>query len=81
MLSDQDHPFAGLPAALVEELLDRTTDVSEELLLAFTEMKLDRHQLRDNLEAQGWLRHESALPNVQIPTTCGIDGAYAIERL
>ena len=81
MLLDQDHPFAGLPAALVEEMLQRTTEVSEELLLAFTDTKIDQSRLRGELEGGGWLRHESSLPNVQIPTTCGIDGAFAIERL
>src|SRR5690606_31224659 len=62
-------------------MLQRTTEVSEELLLAFTDTKIDQSRLRGELEGGGWLRHESSLPNVQIPTTCGIDGAFAIERL
>lgn len=73
--------FAELPTALVEEVLDLTTNLGEELLHEFDQSRLQRETRREQLREAGILRREADLPYIPPPTTCGIDGAYAIERL
>ena len=77
----RESPFADLPAALVEEVLGRTEVVGLALLGSFREMRAQRATWRAKLAEAGLLRRESDLVYVPIPTTCGVDGSYAIERL
>lgn len=74
-------PFADLPAALVEEVLEQTTAVSRELLAAFEEVRDKRDALRNDLVGSGVLDTEAAMVHAPVPTTCGADGSYGIERL
>lgn len=74
-------PFADLPAALVEEVLEQTTAVSRELLAAFEEVRDGRDALRNALVGSGVLDTEAAMAHAPVPTTCGADGSYGIERL
>ncbi len=76
-----ERPFADLPAALVEEVLERTEDVGHALLDSFREMREQRATWRAGLEAANLLQRESDLEYVPIPTTCGVDGSYAVERM
>ncbi len=80
-MSDPQRPFADLPAALVEEVLEQTALVSDIILSEFTQFKKERKTMREALKAKGLLRHESSLGYPPLPTTCGTDGSYAIERL
>lgn len=77
----QESPFRDLPAALIEEMLTEATPIAETLLNTFHGLQAERTQLRHALEHQGVLLHESVLGYPPLPTTCGIDGSYAIERL
>lgn len=79
--TEETRPFAELPAALVDEVLDRTEGLGQELLQSFEEMRADREVRRRQLVEASLLRREADLPYVLIPTTCGIDGSYGIERL
>ncbi len=74
-------PFAGLPAALVEEVLEQTSRVGTALLDAFQRIKVDRSSLRRALAERKFIISESSLGYPPFPTTCGTDGSYAIERL
>jgi hypothetical protein len=76
-----DRPFAELPASLVEEVLNRTEGLGRELLQSFEAMRAQRKAYRMQLTNSGLLCREADLPYVPIPTTCGADGSYAIERL
>jgi hypothetical protein len=76
-----ERPFAELPAALVEEVLERTHEVGSRLLVGFDDLRSQRTARREQLERAGLLTRESELEYVPIPTACGIDGSYAIERL
>jgi hypothetical protein len=80
MPTDQT-PFADLPAALVEEVLERTGAVAEGLLASFQRIRADRAELRDQLAKSGRVVSESTLGYPPLPTTCAADGSYAIERL
>lgn len=80
MLSDQT-PFADLPAALVDEVLNRTSDVAHGLLASLREVRDKRAELRASLAESGLILKESSLGYPPLPTTCATDGSYAIERL
>lgn len=81
MTTSSDRPFADLPAALVDEVLQRTKGLSRKLLADFEEVRDHRHEWRNQLAQAGLLQRESDVPYVPIPTTCGVDGSHAIERL
>ncbi len=76
-----DRPFAELPAALVEEILERTDGLSQKLLSEFEQTRTCRQEWRAQLAESGLLSRDAEFPYVPIPTTCGVDGSYAIERL
>ncbi|MBI4762649.1 MAG: DNA double-strand break repair nuclease NurA [Chloroflexota bacterium] len=74
-------PFAELPAALVDEVLIQTKDVSQRLLSAFGDLKTKKETWRSELFQKNLIHKQIALPFVNAPTTCGVDGSMAIERL
>lgn len=80
MANDQ-YPFAELPAALVEEVLGQASAVGDLFLGTFRQVKKDRESYRKALLDRGLVLHESSLGYPPLPTTCGTDGSYAIERL
>ncbi|WP_299029418.1 DNA double-strand break repair nuclease NurA [uncultured Thermanaerothrix sp.] len=81
MMESAERPFGELPAALVDEILRRTEDLSQKLLADFEQIRARRQEWRTGLEQAGLLRRDAELPYMPIPTTCGVDGAYAVERL
>ncbi|MFC1466792.1 MAG: DNA double-strand break repair nuclease NurA [Candidatus Brachytrichaceae bacterium NZ_4S206] len=81
MESVEQRPFGELPAALVDEVLKRTEDLGQKLLNDFEQVRAHRQEWRESLERAGLLRRDAELPYMPIPTTCGVDGSYAIERL
>jgi hypothetical protein len=81
MPESNNTPFAELPAALVDEVLTQTKDVSQRLLSAFDDLKDKKETWRSALSQKGLIQKQAALPFVNTPTTCGVDGSMAIERL
>jgi len=76
-----EKPFADLPEALVEEVLEHTSEVGQVILDSLHKLDSQRINWRAGLEANNLLRREADLEYVPIPTVCGIDGSYAIERM
>src|SRR5204863_10210813 len=74
-------PFLDLPGALVEEVLQRTREVGHGLLDSFERIRNDRQIFREQLRSSGLLCRDSELEYPHIPTSCGVDGSYAVERL
>lgn len=81
MLEERERPFAELPAGLVEELLRGSGELSRRIGAELDALRAARRERRESLERSGLLRREGDLPAVPIPTTCGVDGACAVERL
>ena len=81
MIQQDEQPFAELPAALVEEVLLRSDEVGEQLLASLESLRSNRDDYRSQLENSGILAIDNELPVVETPTTCGVDGSYAVERL
>ena len=74
-------PFADLPAALVDEVLNQTSVVAQDLLISFQNVRKERDELRTRLIDSGLVMTESSIGYPPLPTTCATDGSYAIERL
>ena len=81
MMEPGERPFGELPAALVDEVLKRTEELGQKLLGDFEQVRARRQEWRESLERAGLLRRDAELPYTPIPTTCGVDGSYAVERL
>jgi hypothetical protein len=77
----EQSPFADLPAALVEEVLSQASSAAEQLLTSIQRARNERESLRQRLVASRMILADSSLGYPPIPTTCGTDGSYAIERL
>ncbi|MDW7981968.1 MAG: DNA double-strand break repair nuclease NurA [Thermomicrobium sp.] len=73
--------FLDLPAALVEELLGKTPELSRTVVRQLEDRARQRRELRDRLAARGLLARVEELPSVPIPTSCGVDGSIVVERL
>lgn len=74
-------PFAELPEALVEEMLSKSEEVGERLYDSSKEIQESKEKIRNQLQEQNILKKDTELGYPEIPTTCGIDGSYAVERL
>ena len=81
MEKDTDTPFANLPEALVEEMLSKSEHVGDKIYDTFKEIQANRENMRKQLEEKNILKRDSELGYPGIPTTCGVDGSYSIERL
>jgi len=74
-------PFAELPEALVEEMLSKSEEVGDTLYASFKEIEKNRENWRRQLSDNGILKRASDIDYPDIPTTCGVDGSYTVERL
>ena len=82
MTSEQTQsPFGELPGALVEEMLNKSEQIGTDLYNSYSAIKQNKESIKKQLVSSGKLQHESIYGNPRIPTTCGVDGARAIERL
>jgi len=78
---EEHAPFAGLPAALVDDVLSEATQAGDLLLQVVSRTRAERDSYRQTLLDLGLVQHESALGYPSLPTTCAADGSYAIDRL
>lgn len=74
-------PFAELPEALVEEMLSKSELVGDRLYDSFKEIKNNKAKMRKQLQEQNILKQDTEFGYPGIPTTCGVDGSYAVEKL
>ncbi len=81
MEKPEQTPFAELPEALVEEMLSKSEQVGYRLYDSFKEIQNNKANMRRQLQAQDILKHDTEVGYPGIPTTCGVDGSYAVEKL
>jgi hypothetical protein len=79
--SSDPNPFTDLPGALVEEVMQRTDEVGRALLQSFEHVRSERVTFRTKLRQSGRLARDADLEYPPIPSTCAVDGSYAVERL
>ena len=80
-MNPEDSPFAELPAAMVDEVLQQMSTVGEGLLQSLAGVRNDRADYRAQMLVSKLIVHESELGYPSLPTTCATDGSYAVERL
>ncbi len=81
MEKSNETPFAELPEALVEEMLSKSEEVGDRLYDSFKEIQNSKEKIRKQLQERNILKKDTELEYPRIPTTCGVDGSYAVERL
>jgi len=81
MPDNQQKLFQDLPEALVEELLSVSEGIGEQILGTFKRLTQQKQELRNILKEQGFIHKDTDYDFPPIPTTCGIDGSYATEKL
>lgn len=81
MAREYENPFEELPEALVSDLLAQSEDVGNIIYESFQDVQTQRNQFRSELQRANLLRRDSELGYPDIPTSCGVDGSFAIERL
>lgn len=75
-------PFNKLPEALVEDMLNQCDGISRKLSSTFQKLLNHKKEARTILKDEKLLRKDSEITSTPYhPTTCGIDGAFAIEKL
>lgn len=81
MLKNNSHSFAGLPVALVDELLAKSVQTAQATYEAFHEIINKRDSMRKQLQESTGIHNDSTAEGKEPLTTCGIDGFYSQEKL
>lgn len=81
MEKNEQTPFAELPEALVEEMLSKSELVGDKLYDSFKVIQNNKAQMRKQLQDEGILKQDAEVGYPTAPTTCGVDGSYAVEKL
>jgi hypothetical protein len=77
-----DNPFEELPESLVEEMLGKADELGENLSASFQKLYDEKSSIILKLRNEKLLKKDSDILGVPShPTTCGIDGALAVEKL
>jgi len=77
-----ENPFDELPEALVEEMLNQCDELGENLSNSFRKLFERKNEIRKNLTDHNLLKKDAEISSAPThPTTCGVDGSYAIEKL
>ena len=77
-----ENPFDELPEALVEEMLNQCDALGENLSKSFRKLYEKKNDFRRKLIEQKLLKNDAEILSAPThPTTCGVDGSYAIEKL
>lgn len=77
-----EHPFDELPQALVEEMLNQCDELGNDLSRSFQKLYEQKNGMRKKLREKNLLRKDTTISVAPShPTSCGVDGSYAIERL
>lgn len=75
-------PFDELPEALVEEMLDQCNSLGDDLSRSFGKLYEQKNNMRKKLKESNLLTKDTTISVAPShPTSCGVDGSYAIERL
>ncbi len=79
MKKSENNAFAGLPVALVEEILENGGKIANKIYGPYREIKDNRDKLREQLQEQNGIKNDSTTDGQKILSSCGIDGYYTVE--
>jgi NurA domain len=79
---EADSPsFLGIPASLVEQMLQKTNEIGDILQSSIHDINRKRQKFRLQLEQIGLLDNDIKFSNIKPILSGGVDGAYAVDRL
>ena len=79
---DIEKPFGELPEALVEEMLNQCNKLGSNMSASFKRLYDHKLEIRNKLRERQLLHKDTDISVVpSYPTSCAVDGSYAIERL
>jgi len=79
---NDEQPFGELPEALVEEMLNQCNKLGSNLSESFQRLYENKTDMRNKLYEKNLLNKDVEISFVPSnPTSCAVDGSYAIERL
>lgn len=73
--------FTHIPANMLEEMLSQSHSIGNNILKNINYIKKEKKNFRTQLINEHLLGHDNNFKFPILLSTCGIDGAYAIERL
>lgn len=73
--------FLEIPASLVEQMLEKTSEIGEILQSSMHDINRKREKFRLQLEQIGLLDNDINFGNTKPLVSGGVDGAYAVDRL
>ena len=73
--------FLEIPASLVEQMLQKTSEIGEILQSSMQDINRKREKFRLQLEQIGLLDNDINFGNTKPLVSGGVDGAYAVDRL
>ncbi len=73
--------FLEIPASLVEQMLEKTSEIGEILQSSMNDINRKREKFRLQLEQIGLLDNDINFGNTKPLVSGGVDGAYAVDRL
>jgi hypothetical protein len=81
-MNEVDSPaFLEIPASLVEQMLQKTNEIGGILQSSLRDINNKREKFRLQLKQIGLLDNDIKFRYIRPLVSCGIDGAYAIDRL
>jgi hypothetical protein len=81
-MNEVDSPaFLEIPASLVEQMLQKTNEIGGILQSSLRDINNKREKFRLQLKQIGLLDNDIKFRDIRPLVSCGIDGAYAIDRL
>jgi len=79
---NNEQPFGELPEALVEAMLNQCNKLGSDLSQSFQKLYEYKTDMRNKLAKKTLLKKDTELSfTPSNPTSCAVDGSYAIERL
>ena len=74
-------PFKELPEALAEDMLIQCNGINKKLYITFQNLLNLKKKARRILKNKDLLKRDSEIISTPShPTTCGVDGAFAVEK-
>ncbi|MFC1490618.1 hypothetical protein ACFL6K_05355 [Candidatus Latescibacterota bacterium] len=80
MTNNVNNSFAGLPTALVREILDKSGKIADDTYAPLNEINGSRESLRNQLKENSLIQVQDASGTDDVLTSCGIDGAHSFEK-
>ncbi|MDQ6724048.1 MAG: nuclease, partial [Thermoproteota archaeon] len=80
-MSKDDHisPFLEIPASMMEKMLDKTGEIGTIINDSIISIRKNKDKFR--MKLQDLIKNNNITNEYLDLTTCGIDGAYVVERL